>query len=78
MKPRAYTDEPTHGGEGITRTSDPRARFWPATITFTTGAKPLRCTIKAISPKQVEQFARARHPYARSVVVGPRPSEVLP
>jgi hypothetical protein len=67
---RAVTDEPTHGGEGITRTSDPRARFWPVSITFITSARPLRCTIKAVGARQAEQFARARHPHARTVVVG--------
>ena len=67
------TDEPTHTGEGITRTSDPAARLWPVTVTFTTGARPLRTTIRAVSSGQAEQFARARHPYARSVAVERRP-----
>jgi hypothetical protein len=74
---QAHTDEPTHGGEGITRTSDPRARLWPVTVAFTTGARPMRTTIRAISAGQAEQFARARHPYARSVAVGNKPSAVL-
>lgn len=75
---QAHTDEPTYVGEGITRTSDPCARLWPVTVTFTTGMRPLRETIRATSSGQAEQFARARHPKARSVAVGPRPSEVLP
>lgn len=64
------SDEPTHFGEGITRTSDPKARLWPVTVTFTTGARPLHTTIRALSAGQAEAFARARHPYARSVAVG--------
>jgi hypothetical protein len=71
---QAVTDEPTHTGEGITRTSDPAARLWPVTVTFTTGARPLRTTIRALSAGQAEQFARARHPYARSVAVGRVPA----
>jgi len=74
---QAHTDEPTHTGEGITRTSDPRAVLWPVTVTFTSGMRPLRETIRAVSAGQAEAFARARHPYARSVAVGPRPSAVL-
>ena len=66
---QAVTDEPQAVGEGITRTSDPRARLWPVTITFTSGARPLRTTIRAVSSGQAEQFARARHPYVRSVAV---------
>lgn len=68
-----YSDEPTNAGEGITRTSDPKARLWPVTVTFTTGARPLRSTIRATGPLQAEQFARARHPYVRSVAVAPKP-----
>ncbi len=56
-------------GEGITRTADPAAQLWPVTVTFTTGARPMKTTIKAKGPQQAEQFARARHPYVRSVVV---------
>lgn len=60
-------------GEGITRTSDPRARLWPVTITFTSGARPMRTTIRATGPVQAEQFARARHPFVRTVAVGAKP-----
>lgn len=72
---RIQIDEPSHVGEGITRTSDPKARLWPVTVTFTTGARPLRTTIRAISAHQAEQFARARHIYARSVAVGDKPND---
>lgn len=71
---QAITDEPTHVGEGITRTSDPKAVLWPVTVTFTSGARPLRTTIRALSAGQAEQFARNRHPYARSVAVGRVPA----
>ena len=70
---QALTDEPTHVGEGITRTSDPKARLWPVTVTFTTGSRPMKTTIRAVSAGQAEQFARARHPYARAVAVAVRP-----
>ena len=72
-----YSDAP-QCGEGLTRTTDPRSRLWPVTVTFTTGARPLRTTIRAVSANQAEAFARARHPYARSVAVGLRPSAQLP
>jgi hypothetical protein len=64
-------DLPT--GEGITRTTDPKAKLWPVTITFSTGCRPMKTTIKATGPKQAEQFARARHPYVRTVAVEPKP-----
>jgi hypothetical protein len=63
-------EEPIHCGEGITRTSDPAAGLWPCTVTFTTGSRPLVTTIRALSANQAEEFARARHPYARTVAVG--------
>ena len=63
----------TAGGEGITRTSDPKAKLWPVTITFNNGARPLRTTIRATGPLQAEQFAKARHPFVRSVAVGVKP-----
>lgn len=67
------SDEPTHVGEGITRTTDPKARLWPVTVTFTTGCRPLVTTIRALSAGQAEKFARNRHPNARTVAVGRRP-----
>jgi hypothetical protein len=67
--PQAEADEHRPCGEGVTRTTDPKARLWPVTVTFTSGARPMRTTIRAISSGQAEQFARARHPYVRSVAV---------
>jgi hypothetical protein len=69
------SDEPTHVGEGITRTTDPAAGLWPVTITFTTGSRPLLTTIRAVSAGQAEVFARNRHPNARSIVVGRKPND---
>lgn len=66
-------DEPVQSGEGITRTNDPKAKLWQVTITFKQGLRPMRTTIKATSPLQAEQFARARHPYVNTVAVGPKP-----
>lgn len=57
-------------GEGISRTSDPHARLWPVTVTFTTGSRPMSTTIRALSAGQAEEFARNRHPAARTVTVG--------
>ena len=68
-----YNDEPPQMGEGITRTSDPKAKLWPVTITFTTGARPLRTTIRAKGPIQAEKFARARHMNVLTVAVGVKP-----
>jgi len=62
-------------GEGISRTSDPAAKLWPVTITFTTGSRPLLTTIRAVSAGQAEVFARNRHPNARSIVVGRKPND---
>lgn len=70
--PRRYpipAEEPTYTGEGITRTSDPAARLWAVTIAFSTPAKPLRCSIRAISAGQAEAFAFARHLNVRRVEV---------
>ena len=67
---KALTEEPIQCGEGITRTSDVSARLWPVEVTFGADARPLRTTIRALSTKQAEQFARNRHPHARTVVVG--------
>lgn len=67
------SDEPNHVGEGITRTSDPDARLWPVTVTFNAGGRPMATLIRAVSAGQAEQFARNRHPSARTVAVGRRP-----
>jgi len=57
-----------HSGEGITRTGEPGAVFWPCEVTFTC-RRPMRCTIRAITKQQAKQFAQARHPDAISIDV---------
>lgn len=61
--PKTHTDEPTHGGDGITYTSSPKARMWALEVPFP-GRRPMRCTVRAISQRQALQFAMARHPTA--------------
>ncbi len=70
---RALDRDPLPSGEGISRTSDPRARLWPVTITFASTMLPVRETIRARGPKQAEQFARARYANVRTVAVAPKP-----
>jgi hypothetical protein len=60
-------------GEGITRTSEPSAQFWPVEVTFAC-KRPMRCTIRANSKQQAHQFASARHPDASSITVHSRRS----
>ncbi len=55
-------------GEGITRTTEPGAQFWPVEITFAC-RQPMRCTIRAVSRQQAYQFAERRHPDASSIRV---------
>jgi hypothetical protein len=43
------------------------------TVTFTTGSRPMSTTIRALSAGQAEEFARNRHPAARTVTVGRKP-----
>jgi len=52
-----------NAGEGITRTSEPGARFWPVEVAFAC-RRPMRCTIRA-----VYQFAERRHPDASSIKI---------
>lgn len=68
-----FQQDDTPRGEGITYTTDPKAKLWPVTVTFTSGMRPLRETIRARGPLQAEQFARARHPYACTVAVAHKP-----
>lgn len=56
-------DAPTAAGEGITYTSKPGTRMYAVEVPFP-GRRPMRCTIRAISPRQALQFAIARHPGA--------------
>jgi hypothetical protein len=66
-KPRNYllpvldNDEPLATGEGLTRTSAAAARLFHMLVHFG-HSRPMRCTIRALSWSQAEQFARNRHP----------------
>lgn len=65
----AFDDDPCrHGGEGITRTSEPGARFWLVEVRWP-GCRPMRCTIRATCKQQAYQFAERRHPNASSIEV---------
>ena len=50
-------------GEGITRTSDPDAKFWWVEVLMR-GSPPLYSYVRATSGKQAVQFCQARHPNA--------------
>jgi hypothetical protein len=65
-----------NAGEGITRTSEPGARFWPVEVAFTC-RRPMRCTIRALSKQQAYQFAERRHPDASSIKVLSRKTSCL-
>lgn len=67
--PLHFDDDPCQSaGEGITRTSEPGARFWPMEVCWP-GRRPMRCTIRATSRQQAQQFASARHPDASSIEI---------
>jgi len=55
-------------GEGITRTSDPRATLWPFEVRFRLG-QPMTGTIPAIDRHQAKRFLQARYPDAAVVRV---------
>lgn len=59
----AQDEQPSQTGEGITYTTEPKARLWAVEVPFP-GRQPMRCTIRAISQRQALQFAAARHPGA--------------
>lgn len=60
---RTPDEQPTHVGEGITYTTEPKARLWALEVRFP-GGHPMRCTVRATSQRQAIQFAAARHPSA--------------
>jgi hypothetical protein len=64
-----FNDDPClNSGEGITRTTNPRAQLYQFEVRMDR-LRPLRGTISATSRKQAEQFARARHPNATQITV---------
>jgi len=67
--PFAFDDDPCQSaGEGITRTTEPGAKFWPVEIRWP-GRRPMRCTIRATCKQQAHQFAERRHPDASSIKI---------
>ena len=61
---RAYQpDVATHGGEGITRTSEPGARLFWVEVRAAQSA-PLYSYVRAMSAQQAIEFSRNRHPNA--------------
>ena len=67
--PFAFDDNPCQSaGEGITRTTEPGAKFWPVEIRWP-GRRPMRCTIRATCKQQAHQFAERRHPDASSIKI---------
>jgi hypothetical protein len=55
-------------GEGITRTTSPRATLWPFEARFPQG-RPMRGTIRATGKQQAAQFAQNRHPHATKITI---------
>ena len=56
-------DERPCGGDGITRTTNPRATLWPFEVMFPHG-QPMTGTIAAMSRQQATKFLRNRYPQA--------------
>jgi hypothetical protein len=50
--------------EGVTHTSDPGARLWPVEVHFSTGLRPSRETVRAVSAEQALEFVAARYRFA--------------
>ena len=65
----SFNDDPClSAGEGITRTSNPRATLWPFEARFPQG-RPMRGTIRATGKQQAQQFAQKRHPHATQITI---------
>lgn len=61
-------DDASPTGEGLTRTTDPKARLWSFRLTFN-GAPPMRCTVRALTLEQAEGFIRHRHPNVLTMTI---------
>jgi hypothetical protein len=55
-------------GEGVSRTSDPKAKLWSLIIQIP-GQMVLRSTIRAHTRKEAKEFATNCHPTATSIIV---------
>jgi|688.fasta_scaffold420588_3 hypothetical protein len=69
MNSLSFDDDPClSAGEGITRTTNPRATLWPFEARFPQG-RPMRGTIRATGKQQAERFAQNRHPNANKITI---------
>jgi len=55
-------------GDGLSRTSDPRAVLWSVEVSWDHG-KPMRSTVRAVSKTQAAAFTKNRHPKATTITV---------
>jgi hypothetical protein len=62
----AADERPSASGEGITRTTDPRATLWRFDVRFPMGT-PMTGTIAAMSRQQAAKFLRNRYPQAVTI-----------
>ena len=54
-------------GEGISRTSNPKARLWAVKVSFA-DALPMSTTVLATSRKQAVLFTKNRYPHSTSII----------
>jgi hypothetical protein len=55
-------------GEGVSRTSDPKAHFYEMVVEFN-GMKPMREWIRAMSRDEAAKFAANRYPTATKITI---------
>lgn len=55
-------------GDGLSRTSNPRAVLWSVTVGFTNN-RSMFSTVRAMSKAQAATFTRHRHPTATTITV---------
>jgi hypothetical protein len=61
------TFTPPNLGEGISRTSNPRARLWKVKVSFA-DALPMSTTVLATSQKEAVRFTKNRYPASTSII----------
>lgn len=55
-------------GDGLSRTSNPRAVLWSVTVDFGHN-RPMFSTVRAMSKAEARTFTRHRHPTATTITV---------
>ncbi len=55
-------------GDGLSRTSNPRAALWSVTVGFGNN-RPMFSTVRAMSKAEAKTFTRHRHPTATTITV---------